>query len=964
MRLIWLCLIKCLLADFNLQAKQKFTSLRLVDGQAENEGRVEILYDGKWGTVCDDDFDIYAARVVCRMLGFSDAERHRERSFFGNANSDAPIWLDNVSCEGHEEHIIDCRLKSSNKLAAFGDQDCDHNEDVGVVCLNQKIFANPYLADDAGAEVERAEVAARYDGEANGDDDPITAEAKANFQAIQLVDGGIESEGRVEILYDGKWGTVCDDDFNKNAADVVCKMLGYVGAETQAIRAYFGQGKKNSPILLDNVHCSGDENHILDCQLKNENKLLAIGDADCGHDEDAGVICLKERIPNFDVKFNGRKLSDIENNNSRLLTRIQPNYYPYYQARLAGKPMRKPVPPYVEGFLEVKSTNINDEYKKVCNHKFTKKDAHVACGQLGFPGGILLNQKKYAQLVEGERTRLKKINFKKQNAERNKITKSELLEEPSPFEYGIRNLNCTGYENEVSWCQYEKTTECPNDTPVLIRCKMMRGYGKVTRRNLQKQYRSMISRNKGYGRQASQQSVSKDFNLGIAKAGVLGRKTHSNHRPFVRTRAGSKLASGRVEVLVRGRWGAICDRGWTVESANVVCRQMGFGTAKRTFPRSHFGPSHTPLWLADVKCKGDETSIFDCPKTFIKNGYSQPEDNAEAIDSAQCSHDRDVGVECNVPDFQNDRNIRLIQGDTGTTRQEGRVEVFVNGRWGSICSEGWGILETVVACRQLGLGYAKTSLQDVYFYPPSNDTNNGQIVMMDVKCDGNELSLNECKSRKAVSATKTCPRSPHNNQPFSAGIVCQDQAPNLVTDVPVIYHSIHLDRVPTYQLQCAAEEGCLAPEFDANLGYAWSAVKGERALLRFTTRTWNKGQVDFSPNLEPHQWEWHACHRHYHSMNNFIDYDILDHAGNKVARGMKASFCLEDVTCHGEGRKKYTCGRGRVSQGISVGCADTYFYAVGRGLDLRRILAKSSTNPGCNSKNSSFLRTSTANGWT
>lgn len=51
--------------------------------------------------------------------------------------------------------------------------------------------------------------------------------------------------------------------------------------------------------------------------------------------------------------------------------------------------------------------------------------------------------------------------------------------------------------------------------------------------------------------------------------------------------------------------------------------------------------------------------------------------------------------------------------------------------------------------------------------------------------------------------------------------------------------------------------------------------------------------------------------------------------GTIVAKGQKASFCLEDVDCHGDGRKKYVCGRGRTSQGISVGCADTYFYNLG-----------------------------------
>lgn len=44
-------------------------SIRLVDGKVPNEGRLEVLYHGRWGTVCDDLFDTTNAKVVCRMLG-------------------------------------------------------------------------------------------------------------------------------------------------------------------------------------------------------------------------------------------------------------------------------------------------------------------------------------------------------------------------------------------------------------------------------------------------------------------------------------------------------------------------------------------------------------------------------------------------------------------------------------------------------------------------------------------------------------------------------------------------------------------------------------------------------------------------------------------------------------------------------------------------------------------------------
>ena len=96
-----------------------------------------------------------------------------------------------------------------------------------------------------------------------------------------------------------------------------------------------------------------------------------------------------------------------------------------------------------------------------------------------------------------------------------------------------------------------------------------------------------------------------------------------------------------------------------------------------------------------------------------------------------------------------------------------------------------------------------------------------------------------------------------------------------------------------------------------------------RLLLRFESTAWNLGTADFTPVAERNDWIWHLCHRHYHSMEEFVHYDLFNATtGLKVAEGHKASFCLEDSKCSGGYSSRYRCGYN--FQGISVGCADVY----------------------------------------
>ncbi|XP_022064655.2 lysyl oxidase-like 5a [Acanthochromis polyacanthus] len=143
--------------------------------------------------------------------------------------------------------------------------------------------------------------------------------------------------------------------------------------------------------------------------------------------------------------------------------------------------------------------------------------------------------------------------------------------------------------------------------------------------------------------------------------------------------------------------------------------------------------------------------------------------------------------------------------------------------------------------------------------------------------------------------------------------------PDLVPDPYYIQAASYIQRVQMYALRCAAEENCLS----RSAYHSSVSDLDYRVLLRFPQRVKNQGTADFLPVKPRHEWEWHSCHQHFHSMEAFSNYDLLDvSSGQKVAEGHKASFCLEDTSCDPGTRRRFACTAH--TQGLGPGCYDTY----------------------------------------
>ncbi|XP_071346389.1 protein-lysine 6-oxidase-like [Trachinotus anak] len=198
-------------------------------------------------------------------------------------------------------------------------------------------------------------------------------------------------------------------------------------------------------------------------------------------------------------------------------------------------------------------------------------------------------------------------------------------------------------------------------------------------------------------------------------------------------------------------------------------------------------------------------------------------------------------------------------------------------------------------------------------------TTNGEDMLNDdprnpVKNHRNSVFYNMYPSRgRSGPRTRRPPGTGYGTSYFQNGL------PDLVPDPYAIQAGAYVQRMQMYALRCAAEENCLAR---SAYGPAVRDIDF-RVLLRFPQKVKNQGTTDFLPVKPRYQWDWHSCHQHYHSMDAFSNYDLLDVVtGRKVAEGHKASFCLEDTGCDPGFRRRYACTSH--TQGLSPGCHDVY----------------------------------------
>ncbi|XP_062592923.1 scavenger receptor cysteine-rich domain superfamily protein-like [Saccostrea cucullata] len=236
----------------------------------------------------------------------------------------------------------------------------------------------------------------------------------------------------------------------------------------------------------------------------------------------------------------------------------------------------------------------------------------------------------------------------------------------------------------------------------------------------------------------SEDSLLECARSGSSSCNLAGVMCYYTVKGRVRIVNGSYPDEGYVEVLVYDKWRKVCSTNWDTKDAAVTCQSLGFlGGAPTSFPAVE-KRNETNWFLDSMDCNGDEDFLFECA----------------ARGSTTCSSGREAGVSCYSHTIYG--TVRIV---SGSSPNEGVVEVLKNYRWRSVCKERWNKNNADVTCKSLGFsgGFPVSSLMFV------EDTDYA-YMLGSMNCVGDEDSLLQCF--RSITPSSSC------YSRGKAGVVC------------------------------------------------------------------------------------------------------------------------------------------------------------------------------------------------
>ncbi|XP_073096287.1 scavenger receptor cysteine-rich domain-containing protein DMBT1 isoform X8 [Manis javanica] len=781
-----------------------------MEGSGRCSGRIHVYFEGVWCTVCDDLWDENEAEVVCRQLGCGAAVAAPGEAHFGRGSG--PILLDNVQCSGTEASLGQC------SHAGWFTHNCGHGEDAGVVCSEH---------DYETSETFDTEILTPFPGD---------------WPQLQLVNGSGRCSGRVEVFYHGQWGRVCDDQWDMNEADVVCRQLNCGRALTAPVGAPFGEGE--GEFLLDDVDCTGTESFLGECphadwsihncgpgedagvvcsENAEESQPMPQGDGNSAailsvlpaavsaqHPPGTAVRSTPPALsaPAIPEDINDPTMPPVSADNEKLPTVL--SVLPVVGSPSLSRRTSVPGPSPSEDWPTLRlvdgtgrcSGRVEVSYQgtwgSVCDDGWGLEEAHVVCRQLGCGwavsaplgahfgpgfGKIVLDNVhctgEESHLTLCAHTWLTHNCGHEEDA--GAICSDSVMASPSPPEAELSSLSSSSSSPSAASSSLSSLSLSPS-SPLSSSPASLLPTPPPSPLSA-KTSLSTVEIPTAPVTPGEEQTPIAD---GVSEPPLTTAPEALTPAPTgdwmaVRLVDGMGSCSGRVEVLVQGTWGTVCDDLWDLAEAAVVCRQLQCGQAVAAPTGAHFGAGSGKIMLDNMQCVGSESHLGQC----VRGDGAQP----------NCGHLEDAGVVCTgadstaalpaahetllpmssvISEAQRVASsappggwapVRLV-GSRGNC--VGRVELFYQGVWGTVCDDLWDLPEANIVCKQLGCGWAVAAPGEAHFGKGS-----GKILLDNVHCRGDEGHLQECSHVGWFS---------HNcEHGEDAGVICSDADYSMVT---------------------------------------------------------------------------------------------------------------------------------------------------------------------------------------